>query len=253
MNKLVSVVIPVYNASHYIVETLESVINQTYKNLEIIIVDDCSTDNSICICKEFLELKSVNYQIIESEKNFGGPAGPRNIGIERSNGELIAFLDADDIWYPSKLEVQINLMLNKKRDISSTLKKDFVHFSGFEELSKNPKVREVTYSKNIRKNSVYLSSVIVKKSLVLDYRFNEDKKFIGVEDYLLWLEVLKVNNILLIDEQYLYYRVLQNSLSRNKAKHAMKVLRVLYKETGFFSLWYFATYTFISFKRIIFK
>ncbi len=116
---LVSIVIPLFNAKEYISETIESVLNQSYKNLEVIVVDDCSTDGSYLVVEEFSKLDS-RVKLIRMEKNFGGPAKPRNIGVENSKGEYIAFLDADDIWEEDKLEVQIGLMEQEGYNFTST-------------------------------------------------------------------------------------------------------------------------------------
>ena len=105
---LVSVVIPVYNAERYIKAAITSVIDQTLKTAEIIVVDDCSTDNSRKVISGF---KGIN--LIESEKNMG-VGYSRNRGVEMSTGEFITFLDADDFWVKEKLKVQINILLKKR-------------------------------------------------------------------------------------------------------------------------------------------
>lgn len=102
MNKKASVIIPVYNAEKYIGQTLQSVLNQTYKNLEVIIVDDESPDNSIKVCQQFTDSRIT----IIHQKN-RGLAGARNTGIRHAQSEYIAFIDADDIWLPEKLEKHI--------------------------------------------------------------------------------------------------------------------------------------------------
>ena len=80
-------------------------IDQTYQNWEMIIVDDCSTDNSRDIVKKY-EVKDSRIKLIELEVNFGGPARPRNVGLDISKGDYLAFLDADDVWLENKLQVQ---------------------------------------------------------------------------------------------------------------------------------------------------
>jgi teichuronic acid biosynthesis glycosyltransferase TuaG len=104
---LISVVIPVFNAQEYIENTVDSVINQEYKNWELIIIDDCSTDDSLSIVEtKYKSNKKI--EIIKLERNSGGPAKPRNIGIKNSNGDFIAFLDQDDIWDNDKLRICCN-------------------------------------------------------------------------------------------------------------------------------------------------
>ena len=101
---MVSVIIPVYNRAQYIKDCLDSVINQTYKAYEIIVVDDGSTDNLREILVPYMDKIQYIY------KQNGGPSSARNAGTKVSNGEYIAFLDADDMWLPEKLELQIELL-----------------------------------------------------------------------------------------------------------------------------------------------
>ena len=105
-NPLVSVVIPSYNSGKFISETLKSVSSQTYEEIEIIVVDDCSTDNTIEIIKKHNDPRLV---LIQLEKN-KGVANARNVGIANSKGTYIAFVDSDDVWIKDKLKKQIKIM-----------------------------------------------------------------------------------------------------------------------------------------------
>jgi glycosyltransferase involved in cell wall biosynthesis len=107
----VSIIIPTYNAAKFLDRTTKSVLNQTYKNWELIIVDDASEDNTRKIIKNW-ERKDERIKGIFLDKNSGGPAHPKNVGIQRAKGELIAFLDHDDEWMPEKLEKQV-IFLNE--------------------------------------------------------------------------------------------------------------------------------------------
>lgn len=104
-NVLISVIIPVYNGDRYLAETIESVLGQTYSPIEIIVVDDGSTDRSAEIAKSYAEIDYI-YQSNQ------GVSVARNNGIAAANGEFIAFIDADDVWTSDKLSVQIDLLLN---------------------------------------------------------------------------------------------------------------------------------------------
>jgi len=110
-NQLVSVIIPVYNSEKYIAKTLESALMQTYKDIEIILVDDCSIDNSAIIIHKFMRVHK-NIVFHQLEKN-SGVAVARNKAIELAKGRYLAFLDSDDIWYPEKIEKQLKLMKQK--------------------------------------------------------------------------------------------------------------------------------------------
>ncbi len=100
----ISVIIPVYNSEKYIAQCLDSVIKQSFKNFELIVVDDCSTDKSVSIIKKFSNKFKGKLNLIELEKHFGNPGEPRNIGVENAKGKYIYFFDSDDILRPSALE-----------------------------------------------------------------------------------------------------------------------------------------------------
>ena len=105
---LISIIVPCYNSERYIVQSIESVIMQTFQQWEMIIVDDCSTDNSADIIKKY-EAKDFRIRYLKTNEPSGSPSIPRNIGIREARGRYIAFLDSDDIWLPKKLEEQLNL------------------------------------------------------------------------------------------------------------------------------------------------
>jgi len=111
--RLVSVIITTYNGEKFIARTLKSVLDQTYKNLEIIVVDDDSTDNTPKIVKKIqkeAEKKGIKLKLIRLRKNSGGPAIPRNIGIKNAKGEFIAILDHDDIYYPENIAKKVEIL-----------------------------------------------------------------------------------------------------------------------------------------------
>lgn len=98
---LISIITPIFNGEKYILETIQSVLDQTYTNWEMMIVDNKSTDNSIEVIKTVCDDR---IKIIHLEYNSGGPARPRNVGLDNAKGEYIAFLDADDVWLPASLK-----------------------------------------------------------------------------------------------------------------------------------------------------
>ena len=108
MCDLVSVIIPAYNIEKYVAETIESVLNQTYKNWEIVITDDCSTDRTIDVIEKYAS-RDARIHLWKLDKN-SGAAAARNNSIKQARGRYIAFLDGDDWWYPTKLEKQIQFM-----------------------------------------------------------------------------------------------------------------------------------------------
>ena len=116
----VTIIIPNFNTDKYLAETIESVIIQDYTNWELLIVDDHSTDNSISIIKSYTE-KYPKIHFLQTKVNSGGPATPRNVGIDAAKGEYIAFLDSDDTWFPNRLSFHIEFMLRENSNFSSTL------------------------------------------------------------------------------------------------------------------------------------
>tara|TARA_R110002049_G_scaffold2372_5_gene17468 strand:+ start:418 stop:1299 length:882 start_codon:yes stop_codon:yes gene_type:complete len=106
---LVSVIIPTYNRTHFLKETLNSIVSQTYSNIEIIVVDDGTPgDDNEKLCSEYNNLTYIKIN------NSGGPASPRNVGISNSKGKYIAFVDDDDLWLPRKIEIQVNTLENNE-------------------------------------------------------------------------------------------------------------------------------------------
>ena len=108
MEPLVSIITPCFNAEKYIRQTIESVLNQTYKNFEMIIVDDISTDKSVEIIREYSKKDDRIKLIVAKEKI--GASGARNVALREMQGQYAAFLDSDDIWLPTKLEKQVKFM-----------------------------------------------------------------------------------------------------------------------------------------------
>lgn len=230
-----SVVIPGFNCSKTIQKCIESIINQDTKSeYEIIYVDDCSKDNSIEIVKKFSTIK-----IYSTKKNSGGPALPRNIGIKNcKDSNRIFFCDSDDIWRKNHISVIENIIKenNKFNDqIICTIFDDFVNDYSYQDIKKNtrPELKIFKYKEIFLKNRICTSSISIPKSLLNINQFNEDKNYIAVEDYDLWLRLLKIKKqIIRINLITGGYRVQKGSLSKNKVEMIKKVLRVQYKSTS---------------------
>ena len=108
MKDLVSIIMPMYNSAAFVVEAIQSVLAQTYTNWELIIVDDCSSDDSVSHVREFCHADS-RIHLLQTNKASGSPTTPRNEGVKHANGRFIAFLDSDDMWLPMKLEEQLKV------------------------------------------------------------------------------------------------------------------------------------------------
>lgn len=220
---LVSVVIPMYNASKYIEETLLSLANQSYPNFEVIIVDNGSTDNSVILSKKMeCSFKSLN--IIELDENSGGPAKPRNVGVSHATGVYVAFLDSDDIWDKDKLLIQLTLMEDCGYNFTCTSRllvdENSKKFERKLDKVLVGKTGECSLSDLIRRNNITTSSVVVKRDLLMGFKFNELPVINCVEDYLLWLNLLNNEQCRFyhIKEPLVHYRLFETSLSRRDGR-----------------------------------
>ena len=202
---LISIITPAYNAGKYISETIDSVINQTYKNWELILVDDCSVDNTSEIIKEYRQ-KDSRIKYFKLDKNSGVAGIPRNFGIEKAKGNFIAFIDADDIWLPEKLEKQMQFMQQTNADLVYTNVIYFYH-DGKEFYTKSRQIK--SFFSLLMVNPVSTSSVLLKKTNTL---FFDSVIKVG-EDQVLWINLYKQGySFKLLNEFLMRYRYNSNSL-----------------------------------------
>lgn len=244
----ISVIIPNYNTSGLISQTLESLLAQTYTNWEALIVDDCSTDNSVEIIKSYVQ-KDKRIRLIQCTINNGGPAVPRNIGIAAAQGDYIAFLDSDDLWLPEKLKIQMDFMRSQKVLLSST------SYALIDEQGNdlNKIVRSIpvmNFKTYLRNTSIGFSSSVVKRELLEGITF---KKLSVAEDFSFWLDVFRKGDTMFgIDKVLMKYRVQKKSLSSNKFKSARQIWKIYRYVEGFStirSLYYFSGYAFNAVKK----
>ena len=212
--ELISVIMPTYNATKTIRQSINSVLNQTYKDLELLIADDCSTDGTYALIQEIA--KDDNRIICyRNETNQGASLNRHNL-ISKAKGRLIAFLDCDDLWEPTKLEKQIELI--KDADIVYT-GSAFIDNGGnrFDWTMHVP--TSVTYKELLKQNVISNSSTLTKKDLFLA---NETVMNGIHEDFACWLGMLKNGaKAVGIDEPLLIYRLSPKSKSGNKFKSAI--------------------------------
>lgn len=225
MDGLVSVIMPNYNSERFLKQTIESVLNQTYSNLELLIVDDCSTDNSITIIKQYQE-KDNRVKLFENEIN-RGCAYSRNLALRKAKGEWIAFLDSDDLWKPEKLEKQLAFMVNNGYDFSYT-KYNRVDENNIDlkEVVSGPKV--VTRRKIFRYCYIGCLTAMYKAESMGIIQV-EDAIANGRNDYALWLKAGKIRNCFLLDEVLSTYRLRKKSLSHGSFKRLLKYQYQLFR------------------------
>jgi teichuronic acid biosynthesis glycosyltransferase TuaG len=206
---LVSVVMPYFRKKAFIKQSIKSVLSQTYKNLEILIVYD---DKDLTDYNYINKLKELDHRIIvlKNSKNLGAGLS-RNFGIKRSRGHYIAFLDCDDLWDKNKLDRQINYMLKKNISFS------FTSYKIIDEKNNIIGLRDadatITYKDLLHSCDIGLSTVILKKKLIKrNCQFPHIKT---KEDYVLWLKLSKKLTLYGLNEYLTSWRKLKNSLSSN--------------------------------------
>lgn len=230
----VSIITPCYNAEKYIHETYESVMSQTFKDFEWIIINDASSDKT----KEILEtLKDPRIKIHHKDINEGVSLA-RNKGLELATGDLIAFLDADDFWLPRKLETQIKY--HDKYDFTFHSYTDFRD----NELLKTHIASPINFNELLKNCIIKTSTVMLKASLAKKHKFKPHLN--QGEDFLYFLKILKdTKNAFGFNENLTKYRIEENSLSRDKLKMAKmrwKIMRDDLKLSFLKSIYYFIHY-----------
>lgn len=248
-NSLISVIMPAYNAEKYIAKSIESVINQSYRNLELIIVNDCSVDKTEEIIDSYCNLDKRIKKYVNKKNS--GVSYSRNFGVKNAKGDWIAFLDSDDIWQENKLQKQINLLQQKEsQPILIYTGSSFIDENDepYEYIMNVPK--SVQYKELLKQNVISCSSVLVKKEIIKSIKMEKDNLH---EDFLVWLKILKNYNTCAygINEPLLIYRISKKSKSGNKLK-AAKMTYLVYKcmKINFFKrIYYMCCYTVRSIKK----
>lgn len=222
--KLVSIITPTYNCAEFIAATINSVLAQTYKNWEMIIVDDCSSDNTSAIVEKYTKSDSrIRYHVLETNS---GAAVARTTAMQLATGSYMAFLDSDDIWHPQKLEKQMNWMLENGHAFSCT---------SYEQIDE---------SGNLLNNVIKTIPKTDYNRLLLDCPVGNSTVMYDVEkmgkfevpnirkrnDDALWLQMLKKEKYICgFNEVLMQYRIRKNSISNNKFK-VIKYHWILYRE-----------------------
>ena len=225
---LVSVIIPYYKKKKYIINSIKSVLNQTYENLEIIIIYDDENQNDLDFIQE-IKKKDKRIFIIKNLKTMGA-GNSRNIGINNSKGQYIAFLDADDTWQNDKLNKQINFM--KSNDYKITHTSYFIVDESQRIIGKRIARNFFRLNDLLKSCDIGTSTVILKKDLI-----NDNVKFASLktkEDYVLWLKLLEKNaKIYGLDEILTFWTKSRSSLSSSTFQKLIDGFRVYYKYMNF--------------------
>lgn len=243
--KKVSIIIPLYNEEKYIKECVRSVVNQTYKNIEIIVIDDKSTDNSL---NELKSIKDKRIKIIELKEN-KGVSNARNIGIKEATGDYICFLDSDDYWVKDKIEKQVNFIKDKEFIYS-----DYMYINKNGKTIKRVKVPlKLTYKEALKNTCIFTGTVMFNMK-----KINKDDLFmpnlqIGEDTYAWWNVLKKGITAYGMNDVLSYYRIKGKSLSSNKFKAVICAFKLYnLQELRFYEkIYYFLNYLINAIKRRI--
>ena len=222
----VSVITPVYNDAKYVEQTIRSVLNQTHQNIELLIIDDCSSDNTIDLVNS---LNDGRIRILNNSHN-RGPAFCRNVGIKNATGDYIAFLDGDDIWLKEKIDNQLDFMIRNHYDFCCT-KYGTIDEEG-NELKKyyySPKI--IDHKRMIKCSYVGCLTVMYKRSVYPNLRIPDD--ILKRNDYALWLRLSERTNCYFYNQTTAFYRIhTSNHVSSGRKmaliKHHTKMFISLY-------------------------
>ena len=239
MPPIVSVITPVFNAANLVGQAIESVQSQTFPNWEMIIIDDCSSDDTCAVVRRYSSLDS-RIRLISQKEN-GGAARARNVALRLAVGRYVAFLDSDDYWLPMKLELQLEFMVKTKSAISYTLYRRFTDKNN-ETSSLLPRIKTFNYHELLKNTGMACLTVMVDCSQTGAMQM----PLVKHEDYALWLAILRKGFIAHgLQEDLARYRVSEKSLSSNKLKSATWVWNIYrnVEQLGYFySMWCFCNY-----------
>lgn len=246
----VSVITPAFNASPFIAEAVRSVLAQTFGDLEMLVVDDCSKDDTVDIVSSFASADA-RVRVIRREEN-GGPAAARNTALEQAAGRYVAFLDSDDLWLSGKLEAQLRFMRDRDAALSYTQYRR-ISVTGDLLSPVIPIPRELDYRKLLKHNALATSTVIVDRQKTGEVRMTRTY----YDDFALWLKILKRGFTAHgLRKDLVRYRVVAGSWSRNKlrsAYHTWKTYREVERLSLLPAAWYLAHYAWNGYKKYTYR
>lgn len=229
MEELISIIVPVYNVEKYIKYTIESVLNQTYENYELLLVNDCATDNSVKVIDEFNDSR---IRLINQSENMGAWAA-RNRGLKEAKGRYIAFLDSDDLWEPVKLEHELKFLKENNAGFVFT----GYEFANEEGIGNGAIVKvphTFTFKQALNNTTIFTSTVMIDREKISDDLIM--MPHIKSEDTATWWNILMAGNIAYgLNENLVKYRRIANSLSSNKIEALRRIWR-LYRDIAHLSV-----------------
>lgn len=222
----ISVIMPVYNGEKYLKEAIDSVLSQTFKDFELIIINDCSTDTTIDVINSYNDERII---LINNEENLG-IAKNLNKGIEISKGKYIARMDADDICYSHRLERQYNFM-EKNRDIGMCGSNVELFTNDTIRLHVCPQQHNEIKVLQIFNSAFTHPAVMINKEILDKYNLRYDEFYEGMEDYELWIRMSRVTKLANIDEVLLKYRIHANQVTKNITNQQLEKMKLIRTRT----------------------
>ncbi|AMO22091.1 glycosyltransferase family 2 protein [Ramlibacter solisilvae] len=245
-DELVSIITPAYKAAGVIGRTVDSVLAQTYPHWEMLIADDCSPDDTRAVVSEWAR-RDARIQLIPLERN-GGPAAARNAALAKAQGRWVAFLDSDDMWLPNKLERSL---------AHAQAHRSPLVFTGFRRVSHDESRTgdyigvppTLSYGQLLGNTAIATSTVLVDRSICGDVRMQR----VYYDDFVCWLGILKRGFVAHgLDEDLMRYRVMAQSVSRNKGRSAREVWKTYRQVEGLAlpsAAWHFSRYAFNALRK----
>lgn len=216
----ISVIMPIYNAAPFLKESIESILDQTYTDFELLLLNDKSTDNSLEIILEYKQHDS-RIIVIDKKSNIG-PANIRNEGISTAKGKFIALMDADDIALPNRFEKQINVF--KKNPEIGVCGTWFTLFGSKKNKTiKHNKEHDAIKISFLHNCGIGNPTVMLRKNILNNLEFNND--YVPAEDYDLWSRLLSKTKFYNIPESLLNYRQHNNNISKTKIDNLSRAIR----------------------------
>lgn len=221
----VSVIIPTYNHAVFIRDALDSVFQQTFDDFEVIVVDNYSEDNTEDLVRSYNDSR-LRYMKFRNQGIIGAS---RNVGVRNATGELVAFLDSDDLWYPRKLELCVQAF-SREREIILVCHDEYCTREGkiLKRYHYGPYTENMYHSLLFKKNCVSTSAAVLKRDIHNKLNgFSENKDFVGCEDYEFWMRLSREGKFYFIPEVMGEYRIHGKNMISNPVRLACNVLRVL--------------------------
>ena len=219
-------IIPIYNGEQYVAKAINSVLAQTYQNIEILLINDGSSDGSKAVILDYINLPNVVYR----EQSNGGVAAARNIGLRAARGELIAFLDQDDVWMPQKIELQAQYMQTHPKIglVHANIEYIDEHSQPIEKRRSEWQTNAsgLCFEEMFKENGIAVLTVCIRRKVCIEIGyFREDVS--GVDDYDYWLRVAYSHQIGHINQVLAHYRLHTHNESQNWLRQEIRLSRVL--------------------------